>query len=153
MYYFHKWGKAALSKLGQSLPDGNITNSTNQEAEIFLLVKYILVSERTQLQWRFSLERNTCLFSSYASITTRVNELLFCQMLCVPWLFTRGISSLKPTKKVFSFMKKPDLLWKSLLFKSKGKQHTSSKGDHRLMAIYQAPQKERLEASNLQCML
>lgn len=47
MSYFHKHGIKEDSKLGQSLPNGKLTNSTKQEAGIFLCAKYILLSEWT----------------------------------------------------------------------------------------------------------
>ena len=48
------------------------------------------------------------------------------QMLCVHKVFAGGFSTLKPTHSMLSFLEKPDLVWKGLLFTTWEKQHIAS---------------------------
>ena len=69
----HNWGKAEHRELGQSLTEGNLTNSKKEECGTLLLAKYIHISEQTPAPMQACLGKQPLPFSCLSLLYTERN--------------------------------------------------------------------------------
>lgn len=94
-----------------------------------MLPSYKVYSVREhQPKMCFSVNNNTCLFTTWASVKTIPTVQLSCQMLHGHYMFAVSFGILKPIQDMFFFLKKHELGRKRHLFTFGERQHIAILG-------------------------